>query len=172
VYGPFFFVRSSVIGTSYLDMIQEWLIAQVEDDSNDFIYQQGGAPPYYHHLVRFYLYQHLSQLCNAVLLLWPPRSPHLTPCLFSTAHILKTLFLPPLSQDLPELPSEKLIVTCCSGYGRNGLSVSQRANTYSTYEVCKKFLEILFPSVGRMMQSFPSLQPTDFTNVLWITLYT
>jgi hypothetical protein len=36
---------------------------QVEDDSDDLIYQQDGAPPHYHHLVCGYLSQHSPQHC-------------------------------------------------------------------------------------------------------------
>jgi len=42
VYEPFLFTKSTVTGTSYLDMLQEWLMPQVEDDSDDFIHQQDG----------------------------------------------------------------------------------------------------------------------------------
>jgi hypothetical protein len=58
VYGPFFFAKSTVTVTSYLDMMQQWLMSQLDDDIDDFTYQQDGAPPHYHHLVRCYL-QHL-----------------------------------------------------------------------------------------------------------------
>jgi hypothetical protein len=51
----------TVSGPSYLNMMQEWLMPQVEDDSDDFINQQDGVRPYYHHLVRGYLSQHLPQ---------------------------------------------------------------------------------------------------------------
>jgi hypothetical protein len=44
VYGPFFFAESTVTGTSYLDMMQEWPMPQLDDDSDDFIYQKNGAP--------------------------------------------------------------------------------------------------------------------------------
>jgi hypothetical protein len=62
---------------------------QLNDDNDDFIYQQDGAPPHYHNLVRSYLNQHLPQLWighkvanDQALLRWPPRSPDLTPCNF------------------------------------------------------------------------------------------
>jgi hypothetical protein len=32
-------MRHTVTGTSYLDMMQEWLMPQLDDDSDDFIYQ-------------------------------------------------------------------------------------------------------------------------------------
>jgi hypothetical protein len=45
-YGPFFFPESTVTGISYLDMMQEWLMPQL-DDSDGFIYQQGVSTPQY-----------------------------------------------------------------------------------------------------------------------------
>jgi hypothetical protein len=48
-YGPFLFAESTITGTSYLHMMQEWLMPHLDDD---FICQQDGAPPLYHHLVR------------------------------------------------------------------------------------------------------------------------
>jgi hypothetical protein len=46
VYGPFFFAKSTVTGTSYLHMMQEWLMPQLTDDSNGFIYQQHRTSPH------------------------------------------------------------------------------------------------------------------------------
>jgi len=40
--------------------------------------------------------------------------------------------------------------------------VLQRAETYSIYEVQKKLSKFFFPSVGRILQSFPPLKWTDF----------
>jgi hypothetical protein len=39
LFGPFLFAGSTVAGTSYLDMMQEWLMSQDEDDSDGFIHQ-------------------------------------------------------------------------------------------------------------------------------------
>jgi hypothetical protein len=61
VYRPFFFVKSTVIGTSYLNMMKKGLMPQVEDDSDDFIYQKDGALPYYYHLIHSYLNQRLPK---------------------------------------------------------------------------------------------------------------
>jgi hypothetical protein len=89
VCGSLFFAESTVTGTSHIDMMQDWLMPQLDDDRDDFIYQQDGAPPRYHHLVRGYLNQHLPQRWigrtadnDQALLRWPPRSPNLTPCDF------------------------------------------------------------------------------------------
>jgi hypothetical protein len=92
-------------------MMQEWLMPQL-DDSDDLIYQQVGAPPHYHHLVRGYLSQHLPQRWigrtaanDQALLRWPPRSPDLTPCdfFFLWGYNKDSVFVPPLPWDLPKL---------------------------------------------------------------------
>ena len=59
VYGPFFFHENTVTGTSYLDMLQLWLFPQLTEDSNNFIFQQDGAPPHWHNEVRRYLNEEL-----------------------------------------------------------------------------------------------------------------
>lgn len=89
VYGPYFFARSTVTGLSYLDMLREWLMPQVEDDSDDFIHQQDGTVPHYHHLIHVYLNQQFPHHWTGhmttedqVLLPWPPRSLDLTKCDF------------------------------------------------------------------------------------------
>jgi hypothetical protein len=59
VYDPFFFVENTVTGNSYLDMLTLWLLSQLEEDFNDFIFQQDGAPPHFHIAVRDHLNAHL-----------------------------------------------------------------------------------------------------------------
>jgi hypothetical protein len=59
VYDLFFFMENTVTGNSYLDMLTSWLLPQLEEDSNDFIFQQYGAPPHFHMAVRNYLNTHL-----------------------------------------------------------------------------------------------------------------
>ena len=129
VYGPYFFARSTVTGLSYLDMLREWLMPQVEDDSDDFIHQQDGTVPHYHHLIHVYLNQQFPHHWTGhmttedqVLLPWPPRSLDLTKCDFffygdmlSTVSLYHRICL--ISKDKSLLPSQKLIVTCCSRYG-------------------------------------------------------
>jgi hypothetical protein len=55
VYGPFFFVENTVTGNSYLDMLTLWLLPQMEEDSDDFIFQQDGALPHFHVAFRNHL---------------------------------------------------------------------------------------------------------------------
>jgi hypothetical protein len=38
VYGPFFFGKLIVTGINYLDMLQLWLMSQLQEDSEDFIF--------------------------------------------------------------------------------------------------------------------------------------
>ena len=45
VYWPFFFAENTVTGVTYLAMLQNWLLPQMSKDSEDFIFQQDGAPP-------------------------------------------------------------------------------------------------------------------------------
>jgi hypothetical protein len=68
VYGPFFFAeptvtginyldtlqvwQPTVTGINYLDMLQVWIMPQLQEDSEDFIFQQDGAPPHFHFDVR------------------------------------------------------------------------------------------------------------------------
>jgi hypothetical protein len=49
------------MGMSYLDMMQEWLMQQVEGDSDDIIHRQVGASPCCSGLVHICLNQHLPQ---------------------------------------------------------------------------------------------------------------
>ena len=49
VYGPFFFREDTVTGASYLEMLQTWLFPSLqEDEPEDFIMQQDGAPLHFH----------------------------------------------------------------------------------------------------------------------------
>ena len=87
VYGPFFFVEANITEMTYLDMLQEWLFPQLQGEPN-FIWQQDGAPPPWHNLVRDWL-NDVTDLWigrhgpdDRAYLQWPPRSPDLTPCDF------------------------------------------------------------------------------------------
>jgi len=54
-YGPLFFAEPTVTGINYLDMLQLWLMPQLQEDSEDFIFQQDGAPPRFHFEVRAHI---------------------------------------------------------------------------------------------------------------------
>ena len=48
VYGLFFFAENTVTVVTYLAMLQNWLVPQMSEDSEDFIFQQNGDPPHWH----------------------------------------------------------------------------------------------------------------------------
>jgi len=79
VYGPFFFAEPAVTGINYLDMLQLWLMPQLQEDSEYFIFQQDGAPPHFHFDVRAHLSAYLlgrwigrTSHNDSPLLTWPP----------------------------------------------------------------------------------------------------
>ncbi|PSN38403.1 hypothetical protein C0J52_21588, partial [Blattella germanica] len=81
VYGPFFFEERTVNGARYLDMLQSWLIPQLNEQQDDFVFQPE----------------------NNALAFWPPRSPDLTPCEFFLWGFVKDrVFLPPLPLNLDD----------------------------------------------------------------------
>jgi hypothetical protein len=48
VYGPFFFMETTITGIVYLDMLQQFLISQLGEDGLEgrIHFQQDGAPPH------------------------------------------------------------------------------------------------------------------------------
>jgi len=46
IYGPFFFGGNTVTGNSYLEILQDSLFPQLNQNSEDFIFQQDGASPH------------------------------------------------------------------------------------------------------------------------------
>jgi len=111
VYGPFLFAESAVTGINYLDMLQLWLMPQLQEASEDFIFQQDGAPPHFHFDVRARLNTNLpgrwigrASHNDSPLLPWPPRSPHLTLCeFFLWGYIKDRVYVLPMPRDLPQL---------------------------------------------------------------------
>jgi len=111
VYEPFFFEELTVNGMIYLHMLENWLMPQLNEDSNDYIFQQDGSPAHYHKDVRGYLNRNLPQRWigstgqeDDALMCWPIRSPDLTPCdFFLWGFVKDTLFVPPLPANLQDL---------------------------------------------------------------------
>jgi len=110
VYGPFFSAEETVIGMTYLDMLQLWLMPQLQNILT-FIFQQDGSPTHFNCEV--------CQCLNTVLpgrrirrasgndqplMLWPPRSPGIMPCdFFLWQYVKDRVFIPPLPCDLTDL---------------------------------------------------------------------
>jgi hypothetical protein len=92
-------------------MLTLWFLPQLEDDSNDFIFQQDGAPRHFHMALRNHLNAHLPRRWigraganDVVWCRWPPRSPDVTPCdFFLWGYIKDKVFVPPLPRSLSEL---------------------------------------------------------------------
>ena len=75
--------------TSPWNTLENWLMPQLNEDSNDYILQHDGSPAHYKD-VRGYLNRNLPQMWigrtgkeDEALMRWPSRSPALTPCDFS-----------------------------------------------------------------------------------------
>jgi hypothetical protein len=45
VYGSFFFEGNTVTGVTYLAMLQNWLLPQINEDSEDFFSNRTGLHP-------------------------------------------------------------------------------------------------------------------------------
>jgi len=98
-------------GMIYLHMLENWLMPQLNEDSNDYIFQQDSSPAHYHKDVRGYLNRNLPQRWightgkeDDALMRWPPRSPDVTPCDFFFWEFVKdTVFVPPLPANLQDL---------------------------------------------------------------------
>jgi hypothetical protein len=80
LYGPCFFIESTVTGIIYLSTLIEWLMPQLQEDIPHLIYQQDGAPPHFRKEVRPYLDERLRNrwIGRGGFMEWPPRSPDLT----------------------------------------------------------------------------------------------
>ena len=117
MYGPFFFAEETVASKKYLDMLQLWLMPQLQNIPT-FIFQQDRSPAHFHCEVR----QYLSTLLpgrwigrasgnDQPLLLWPTRSADITPCdFFLWGYVKYRIFVPLLSRDLAELKA-RIIAT-------------------------------------------------------------
>ena len=106
-YGPFFFAENTATGITYLAMLQNWLLRQMSENSEDFIFQQDGGPHHWHRDVRRFLNESLPQRWigrvmkeDLALQFWPPRSPDFTPCDFLLWGFVKKQFMYRLYQQL------------------------------------------------------------------------
>ena len=81
VYGPFFLIEATVTDNSYLDILQLWLLPQLEEDIESLIFQQDAAPSHYYLDVRKDLNTRFRRRWigragreDFECLPWPPRS--------------------------------------------------------------------------------------------------
>ena len=108
VYGPFFFMETTITGIVYLDTLQEFLIPQLDENDQEgrIHFQQDGAPPHYLGEVREYLNTRFPGrwIGRAAPIAWPPRSPDLTPLdFFLWGFVKDRVFVPPLPANVVEL---------------------------------------------------------------------
>jgi hypothetical protein len=86
VYGLFLFMEMTITVVVYLNMLQQFLIPQLDEDNEEgrTHFQQEGPPPHYLGEVREYLDTRFPGrlIGRAALIAWPPRSPDLTPLEF------------------------------------------------------------------------------------------
>ena len=98
VYGSFFFAEPTVTGISYLDMLENYLMPQLQQDMDrDVIFQQDEAPLHFHCKVTSYL--------NCTVVAWIGQHDCLlTPLDFSVwGYIKDQVFVLPLPASLEEL---------------------------------------------------------------------
>jgi hypothetical protein len=59
LYGPFFFVKNSIMSNIYLNISELFLELQLQDDGilDTVVFQYNGAPPHFVHIVHDYLSQ-------------------------------------------------------------------------------------------------------------------
>jgi hypothetical protein len=85
VYGPFFFMETTITGIMYPDMLQQFLIPQLaeEDQEERILFQQDSARPQYLGEVREYLSTcSPGRWTGRAPIEWSPRSPDITPPVF------------------------------------------------------------------------------------------
>ena len=83
VIGPYFFTNGGITGDSYLDMLENWLMPELDkhDLINNVIIQQDGAPAHFSLKVRDFLSSQFPDwIGRSGTLPWTPRSPDLTTC--------------------------------------------------------------------------------------------
>jgi hypothetical protein len=84
------FSEDTVSGREYLDMLEQFLYAQIADLQPNIIFQQAGAPPT------------LGSGCGRPIR-WSPHSPDLTPLdFFLWGYVKDRVFMTPVN-DLPDL---------------------------------------------------------------------
>ncbi|PNF20647.1 hypothetical protein B7P43_G03034 [Cryptotermes secundus] len=108
VYGPFSFMETTITGSVFLDVLQEFLIPQLDEDDQEgrIHFQQDGAPPHYLGEAREYLNTRFPGrwIGRAAPIAWPPRSPDLTPLdFFLWGFVKDRVFVPPLPANVVEL---------------------------------------------------------------------
>jgi len=137
-------------------MLENWPMSQLNEDSNDYVFQQDGSPAHYKD-VRGYLNRNLPQRWigrtgkeDDALMQWPPRSPDLTPFDFLFwGSVMDTVFVSALPANHQVFTTVSPLlwlwstVICWHACGR-GWTIAQisdvlpKADTLSICDICKK----------------------------------
>ncbi|OZI14502.1 hypothetical protein CE195_08265, partial [Sodalis-like symbiont of Philaenus spumarius] len=102
---PFFFKERTINAIVYLDMVQQFLIPQIneDDEERNVYFMQDGAPPHYLTDVKDFLNDHFSGqwIGRDAPIAWSPRSPDPTPLDFFLWGFIKAIdYLPLLPASL------------------------------------------------------------------------
>jgi hypothetical protein len=85
MHGPFYFMETTITGIVYLDILQQFLIPQLDKDDQEgrILFQQEGTPPHFLgevHELRYSCTRFSGWwIGRAAPIVWPPRSQDLTP---------------------------------------------------------------------------------------------
>ena len=98
----------TINGRIYLEILENWLMPQMNEDSDDYELQEDGCPGHFHnegtrqsqHKFARILGRTLGEE-DVTIMGWPPTSPDLTPCYFLLWGFVKdTVFVPPVPANL------------------------------------------------------------------------
>jgi hypothetical protein len=91
VYGPFCFAEPTVTVISYLDMLENYFVPQLQQDMvRGLIFQQDGAPPHFDRKDTSYFNRTvIAWIERGGTIAWPPRSPKSTSLDFSVWRYVK-----------------------------------------------------------------------------------
>ena len=102
---PFLFAEKSITSPIYLDLLQFYVIPQLEHLQPNILFQQDGAPPHWSLDVREYLDNVFPNrwIGRDGPISWPPRSPDVTPLDFFLWGYIKDIVFATKVADLAEL---------------------------------------------------------------------
>lgn len=151
--GPFFFTNN-VTGPSYLEMLHANVLPALIDKGYniaDVIFQHDGAPAHNEVTVRGFLDQNFPKWIgrNSGFMLWPARSPDLTPLDYFLWGTVKDLVYQTRAANMDEL-QEKIIHAC------NSITADMLENTRLNF---RKRLHWLIHKQGGLIE--PSIRTAN-----------
>jgi hypothetical protein len=97
--GPFFFAEATVLSSSCLDMLENFVCPPLQKLQPTVSFRQDGALPHWSLIVRASLNHHFANrwIDRAGPISWPARSPDITPCYFFLWEIRKRVYRNPVA---------------------------------------------------------------------------